>query len=451
MPHSAPRPSGDRVLDLLAFLDASPTPYHAVAEVERRLRAAGFTELDERQPWTLTPGARHFVVRGGGTLAAFRLGQRPAADHGLLLLGAHTDSPTLRLRPRPEVVQAGADLLMVEVYGGPLLHTWFDRELSLAGRVVLADGSVHLVRLPGAPCRLPSLAIHLDRGVNKEGLKLVLDAHLRPLLGMSRGGQTRTVAALVAAALRTAGGTGIGVESLVSSDLMLFDAQPAALAGVDGDLLCSGRLDNLVSCHAALTALLEADARDATQVILLHDHEEVGSETAAGARSRFAEGLLSRLVAAVGGSGPETMTAHALERALARALLVSVDMAHAVHPNHPDRHDERHGPWLGAGPVLKSHSAQSYATEAPAQAIFVAACRATGSEPQRYVARNELRCGSTIGPLVAARLGIRTVDVGSPLLGMHSCRETCDVRDVEPMIQALRWVLSSAEPPPSRD
>jgi aspartyl aminopeptidase len=437
---------GAHVKDLLTFLDSSPTAHHAVAEVTRRLAAAGFVELDERDPWHLEPGARCFVVRGGGSLLAFRVGEQPLPQAGALLLAAHTDSPHLRLRPRPELSRAGYDLLAVEVYGGVLLHSWLDRELSVAGRVVLDDGSVALVRLPGAPCRLPSLAIHLDRKVNDHGLRLAPDTHLRPLLGASRGGAPGLVE-LVAEELRR-GGVGDGDPSrLVAMDLGLFDTQPAALGGARGDLIHSARLDNLVSCHALVSALVAAAPRAATQGILLHDHEEVGSESAHGAKSRFALGVLGR-IAAVGGADPAGDDG--LERALARSLLVSVDMAHAVHPNHPERHDELHGPILGGGPVLKSNAGQSYATEAPAQSLFLAAGRALGIELQRFVSRNELRCGSTIGPLLAARLGVRSLDVGGPLLGMHSCRETCDARDVAPMIGALTWLLEHGEPPPSR-
>ncbi len=428
----------DPIRDLMAYLNASPTSYHAVAEAARRLREAGFSELDEREAWRLAPGAAHFVVRGGGTLAAFRLGARPLAEAGALLLGAHTDSPTLRLRPRPELTQAGYDQLAVEIYGSVLLHTWLDRELSIAGRVVLADGSVELVRLPGSPCRLPSLAIHLDREVNVEGLRLALDAHLRPLVGAARAGEPLDVAERLAGELRRRGVAAAGAAALAAADLALFDTQPAALGGGHGELLCSARLDNLVSCHAIVSALVAAAPSDVTQVALLYDHEEVGSESAQGARSRFTLGLLGRLAAGGGGAEPPDFP---VDRALARSLAVSVDMAHAVHPNHPERSDERHGPVLGNGPVIKSNAAQNYATDAPAAAVFVAACRAAGCEPQRFVSRNDVRCGSTIGPPLAAQLGVRAIDVGLPMLGMHSCRETCDTRDVAPMVRTLTGLL----------
>jgi aspartyl aminopeptidase len=223
-------------------------------------------------------------------------------------------------------------------------------------------------------------------------------------------------------------------DDIVASDLMLYDAQPPSFGGPRGEWLHASRIDNLASCHAAITALGSARARTPTQVIVLNDHEEVGSESAHGALSRFLLGVLERLDAEVG-------------RAAARSLLISIDMAHAVHPAHADRHDPQHRPELGGGPVVKVNAGQRYATDAPARAVFVQACRAAGFEPQYFAGRNDVTCGTTIGPLASARTGIRAVDVGNPMLSMHSCRETADVRDIQPMIDVLTWVLDHAVPP----
>lgn len=428
-----PSPARAAAHDLAAFIDSCPTPYHAVVEGARRLAQAGFSVLDEREPWRFEPGLCGIVKRSGGTLLAFRAGLRPPAEAGFLLLGAHTDSPNLRLKPRPELAHVGYRQLAVEVYGAPLYHSWLDRDLSLAGRVVLADGSTRVVRVAGAPCTIPSLAIHLDRTVNTEGLKLNPEEHLRVLVAAGVGGGP-SVGDWVAAELSGGEGGGVDPGDIVAHDLMLFDVQGARFGGPHGELLRAPRLDNLASCHAALTALAAARPRDATQVIVLHDHEEVGSESVSGALSRSLLAVLERLEPDFG-------------RAAARSLLVSVDMAHAVHPSHAARHDEHHRPVLGGGPVVKVNASQRYATDAPARAAFLQVCRAAGVEPQSFVSRNDLPCGSTIGPLSAARTGIRALDVGNPLLAMHSCRETAHVHDVQPMIDVLTRFLDEAVAP----
>ncbi len=399
----------------------------------RRLLEVGFELLDERCVWHPRPGMRGVVRRGGGTVLAFRCGERPPAEAGYLILGAHTDSPNLRLKPLPRVTAHGYHLLGVEVYGAPLWHTWLDRELSVAGRVVLRDGSAHLVRVPGAPCWIPSLAIHLDRTINTDGLKLSAQDDLRPVVEVGVG-DDRGVLGRVLDALRSDGLGDLAIADVLASDLMLFDTQPPGFGGPSLEFLHASRIDNLMSCHAAVSALSAARSTAATQVVILNDHEEVGSESAHGALSRFLLSVLERLDPEVG-------------RSCARSLLVSVDMAHAVHPSHADRHDPQHYPALGSGPVVKINAAQRYATDAPARAVFVEACRSAGFEPQYFAGRNDAVCGTTIGPLVAARTGIRAVDVGSPMLSMHSCRETAAVSDVQPMIDALRHLLDEGCPP----
>jgi aspartyl aminopeptidase len=434
-----PEESADALRDFMAFLDASPTPYHAAREVGRRLEAGGFSRLDEREAWTLAPGSRGYVVRGG-TLLAFVAGLTPPWESGFIGLGAHTDSPNLRLKPNPDAANHGYRQVAVEVYGGVLLSTWLDRDLSLAGRVALTGGRTELVRLPGAPLRIPNLAIHLNRDVNKEGLTVNAQTHLVPVWSLDKDGPA-SVLEHVATALGDTPSRGTGPADIVGFDLCLFDAQPAALSGSKGELIVSARLDNLGSCHPATTALLAAGPPGpATRLVVLFDHEEVGSQSVTGARSRFFEGVLERLLLAYGTPPPD-----ALARSVARSLFISADMAHAVHPNYPDKHDKLHRPMLGAGPVIKVNANQSYATDAIAQGAFTEACRAEGVAPQHFVSRNDQACGSTIGPITAARVGVRTIDIGNPMLAMHSCRETAASADGALLTRILTRILR--EPP----
>jgi aspartyl aminopeptidase len=423
-------------LDLLAFIEAAPTPYHAVAEAGARLGQAGFRRLSERETWSLSAGERGFVVRGGGSLAAFRLGRKSPAEAGFVIVGAHTDSPNLRLKPNAELTSNGYEQLSIEVYGGVLLSTWLDRDLGLAGRVVLTDGSSRLVQLPGAFCRVPNLAIHLNRDVNSGGLTLNAQTQLLPVAALERDSGGLELREHLAQAL----GEGVEAKAILGSDLCLFDTQRPALGGARGELIFSARLDNLASCHAALSALIAAEDADATRVVVLFDHEEVGSESATGAGSPFLEATLLRLLTGY----PESRDGFA--RAIAGSLFVSADMAHAVHPNYPDKHDKLHRPLLGKGPVLKVNVSQRYATDGPSAARFRAACARAEVEPQTFVSRNDIGCGSTIGPISAAGLGLRTVDVGGPMLSMHSCREMAASADVAPMVRVLTALFDDFTP-----
>ena len=418
--------------DLCRFVDLSPSPTHAVAEMVRRLTAGGFTPLDEREPWSLAPGDARYVVRDAGSLIAFRVGSAGLADAGARLIGAHTDSPTFKVRPRSDLRRAGYRLVGVEPYGGMLAHTWLDRELTVAGRVAVrgADGEPDLrpVVLPGAPLRLPSLAIHLDRSV-RDGLVLDPQRHLVPLWSDELGDEPGLLAAL-------ADLVGVGAADLLGHDLVLTDAQPAARTGADGAWVAGPRLDNLGCCHSGTLALLAAAPGPRTAVLVANDHEEVGSGSAEGARGSFLADVLDRLVAATGDTDPQ-----ARHRAAARSRLVSADMAHAVHPNYAERHEPSHTPALGGGPVLKLNANQSYATDAGSGGWFTACCAEVGVPVQHFVSRADLPCGSTIGPLTATRLGISTVDVGAPMLAMHSCRELASGADVPLMVVALTACL----------
>jgi len=416
--------------DLLAFADAGPSPFHAVAEMARRLETAGFTPLDETERWALSPGQCRYVVRDGGSIAAFRVGSAPPSAAGFRLVGAHTDSPALKVRPLPDVRRHGYHQVGVEPYGGVLLHTWLDRDLTLAGRVTvrLADGSLanRLVRLPGAPLRVPSLAIHLYREMREEGLRLDPQRHMVPVWSTDDADGPRLVDTL---------GWHVDAEpgAVLGWDLVTADTQPAAAGGADERFVLASRLDNLASCHAGLSALADGGGAAHTQLLVANDHEEVGSSSAEGAAGSFLEDVLRRVVAACEDADPQTIA-----MAGARSRLVSADTAHAVHPNYAERHEPEHRPRLGGGPVLKVNANQSYATDAGSGAWFAARCADAGVGLQHFVTRADLPCGSTIGPLTATRLGIATVDAGAPLLSMHSIREQAAAADVAPMIAALR-------------
>lgn len=442
-PGAAPAPSPE-ARDLRGFLDASPTPGHAVSEMARRLAAAGYTRLEEAEPWQLEPGAAHYVVRGGGSLLAFRLGTRPPAEAGFRGVGAHTDSPGLRVKPSPEDEAQGLRLLRFEPYGGLLLHTWLDRDLSLAGRVSFEqDGALRsaLVDFGRPLLRIPNLAIHLSPELREKGLQLNMQRHTPALLGLADG---PSFPELLAKQIEKTCGVTVSASGIHAFDMMAYDAQGAAFSGAQGEFLHSGRLDNLASCHAGIEALLAADAGapgEATRFVVCYDHEEVGSRSAQGAAGSFLSDVLMRV--ALAGEPAHAQGSELFPRAAARSLLISADMAHAVHPNYADRHESGHRPRLGAGPVIKVNANQSYAGDAGPRAFFSASCREAGFEPQYFVSRSDMACGGTIGPIVSARAGIRSVDVGNPMLSMHSCREMMSAVDVAPMIRVLRACFES--------
>lgn len=422
----------DLAQDLLRFVASGPSPYHAVSQMCRRLDEAGFTPLRETDTWSLAAGDRRYVVRDGGSIIAFRVGTRGPADAGMRLVGAHTDSPTMKVRPTEDVRRHGYAQVGVEPYGGLLAHTWLDRDLTLAGRVAIDTGegvTTTLVNLERPVLRIPSLAIHLFRELRDQGLKLDPQRHLVPVTGPSSVPPLRTLIADAA---------GVDPAAVVGHDLVTADTQPPALGGVDASAIYAPRLDNLASCHAAVHALCTAETSEPTQVLVANDHEEVGSGTAEGARGSFLDDTVTRLVSLLDGDDPQARV-----RALARSLLVSADMAHAVHPNYADRHEAEHRPALGGGPVVKLNAGQAYASDARSTGWFVAQARQVGVAVQHFVVRADLPCGSTIGPLTATRLGVQTVDVGNPMLSMHSCREQADIADIAPMIAALHAHLTA--------
>ncbi len=432
----------DAVADLLAFIDRSPTPFHAVAESVRRLEAGGYREAQDVDVWEFAPGEKRYSVRGGGSLVALRMGAASPVQGGFRVIGAHTDSPNLRLKPHADVDAHGYRQLAVEPYGGVLAHTWLDRDLSLAGQVTLREESLTrtlLVDFARPLFRIPNLAIHLNREIHSDGLKLNAQTHLAPISGLAGA---PVLAELIANELRARQLGNPSPADVLAFDLMLYDPQPGVVSGLRGEFIQAPRLDNLVSCHAAVTALLAAAGEPPpahASVAVLYDHEEVGSRSAYGAAGPLLADALERAVSGWKGSAPQ-----GLSRALARSLLVSVDMAHAVHPNYADRHEPGHRPLVGGGPVIKRNAGLSYASDAVGIGQVVALCTQLGITPQSFVTRSDLACGSTIGPISAARVGIRTVDIGNPMLSMHSCREMAGSADVQPMIDLLRLFLSGA-------
>lgn len=424
----------DRVDDLLTYIDQSPTPYHAVIETAGRLEAVGYSLLEEGDAWTLSPGDRRYVIRAGGSIAAFEVGSTAPAEAGFRVIGAHTDSPNLRIKPSPDVREHGYHQLAVEPYGGVLLHTWLDRDLTIAGRVTLAiDGETEtrLVDFERPLLRVPNLAIHLYRELNQEGLKLNAQRHLSPLLGL---GDDADFVEMLCAELGREGAM-VDRDQVLAFDLMTYDTQRSVRSGANGEFIHAPRLDNLASSHAGIEALIQAGAAGpsaATRVVVLYDHEEVGSRSTQGAGGTFLADTLERIAIGAKGSDAESMA-----RAVSRSWLISADMAHAIHPNYADRHEPGHRPKLGAGPVIKTNSNQAYATDAESAGFFASLCARVGVTPQNFVTRSDLGCGSTIGPISAARVGIRTVDVGNPMLSMHSVREMAASADVDPMIEVL--------------
>jgi aspartyl aminopeptidase len=429
----------DSAADLLAFIDRSPSPYHAVAESVRRLEAVGFRSASETDVWELSPGDRLYVVRSEGSLAALQVGEVTPAEAGFRIIGAHSDSPNLRIKPRADLQAHGYRQLAVEPYGALLLHTWLDRDLSLAGRVSFAaEGGLQtlLVDFERPLLRIPNLAIHLQREISQEGLKLNAQQHLAPLMGLE---DAPPLPELLNQELRASGFAEVDAADIRAYDLMTYDTQRACLAGSRGEFIHSSRLDNLASCHAAVSALLAAASESLppfTRMIVLYDHEEVGSRSAQGAQGTFLAAALERAVSGFGGGEPQ-----GLARAIAHSTLISADMAHAVHPNYGDRHEPGHRPVIGKGPVIKVNSGQAYASDAATAGLFATLCDRVGVEPQHFVMRSDLVCGSTIGPISAARVGLRTVDVGNPMLSMHSCREMAGTADVGPMIDVLTAFL----------
>ena len=400
----------------MRFLAASPTPYHAVRSAARMLEEAGFRQVAETDEWDGAPGGR-YVLRGGAVIAWY-VPEGAAADTPFRIVGAHTDSPNLRVKPIPDTGAAGWRQIAVEIYGGTLLNTWLDRDLGLAGRLSLRDGSTRLVHVDRPLLRVPQLAVHLDRQVN-DGLKLDRQKHMTPLWGIGSPQEGDLIDFL-------AGELGLQTREILGWDLMAHSVEPPAYLGRDRELLAGPRLDNLLSVHAGAAALAAAAERGTAShipVLAAFDHEENGSQSDTGAEGPLLGGVLERSVFARGGSYEDRA------RAYAGSVCLSSDTGHAVHPNYAERHEPGHHPMPNGGPILKVNVNQRYATDGSGRAVFAAACERAGVPWQHFVSNNAIPCGTTIGPITAARHGIATIDIGVAILSMHSARELCGAED----------------------
>ncbi|MCW8196476.1 M18 family aminopeptidase [Proteobacteria bacterium 005FR1] len=413
---------------LLDFLQSSPTPFHATREMANQLQQKGFTELPIHRRWDLQPGGRYYCIRNGSSLVAFVYGREPLTESGFRMLGAHTDSPCLKVKPQPELHQQGYLQLAVEVYGGVLLNPWFDRDLSLAGRVTYlgADRALHsvLINFERPMAVIPSLAIHLDREVNSNR-SINAQKDIPPLVCIAPGQEKVSFRDMLTAQIKVEH-PDKAVEKVLDYELSFYDTQTPAIIGLNEDFIASARLDNLASCYIGLQSLLQADDR-VSAMLVCNDHEEVGSQTAAGAQGPLVKDILGRLL-------PDN---DERARMLEHSMLISADNAHGVHPNYADRHDNNHAPRLNGGPVIKTNANQRYATNSETSAVFQQVCAEQGVPVQYFVSRSDMGCGSTIGPLTATALGIATVDVGIPTFAMHSIRELAGSEDAYNFYRAM--------------
>lgn len=418
---------------LMAFIQRSPTPFHAVRTMAVHLEEAGFTRLHESDEWPekVKKGGRYFVTRNDSSIIAFQ-SDGTLVDEGFRMVGAHTDSPCLKVKPNPEIVNNYYLQLGVEVYGGVLLNPWFDRDLSLAGRVSYLDASGEighqLIDLEKAVATIPSLAIHLDREANDKR-SIDKQKHLPPVLMKLPESEVETRADFKTILLKilNAADSKIKAERILDYELCFYDVQAPAVIGLHDDFISSARLDNLLSCYTALMALLE-EGNSQNTLLVCSDHEEVGSMSAAGAQGPFLESVLKRLTA-----GDE-----AFARMIASSEMISADNAHGVHPNYADRHDGNHGPILNDGPVIKINANQRYASNSETSAMFIRYCEQADVPVQSFVVRSDMACGSTIGPITASEIGVKTVDVGVPTFAMHSIRELAGRWDAFYLYRVLR-------------
>ncbi len=419
--------------DLLDFINNSPTAFHASENIAAALERKGYVRLHEEERWELSAGGRYYVMRNDSAVIALALGTAAVAEQGFRIIGAHTDSPLMKVKHEAETISGNYARVPVEVYGGPIINTWLDRELSIAGRVMLReDGRIvsKNVRINKPVAVIPNLAIHMNRDVNK-GVELNKQNHLPAVIAAdAKDAKKDILKSLICDE------TGFPMENIVDADLFLFDAAPGLYTGAHGELITAGRLDDLAMCHAILQALPGKKALAQPCIGVFYDNEEIGSTTRQGADSSFLADLMLRVNSALGGDIQD------MQMANARSFMISGDMAHALHPNFADKHDPSYAPRINRGPVIKLNANFRYATTADTAAAFEALCLKAGVPFQRMTNRSDIPSGSTIGPVSSSLLGIRTVDVGNPMWAMHSIRETCGLHDHWYMTEVFKTFFS---------
>ena len=416
----------DLALDLIDFLYKSPTAYHSVKTIKERLDLNGFTEVKESDKWNLEKEGKYYIIKNDSALIAFNIGTGDIEEEGFKLIGAHTDSPGFRVKANPEIVSEGTYLkLNTEVYGGPILHTWFDRPLGIAGKITLKGNSplkpeVKLVNINKPILIIPSLAIHMNRSVN-DGFNINAQKDTLPLLSLIKdkfekdGFLVKTIAEELK----------INSEDILGFDLGLYEIEKGSIIGLNEEFISSGRLDDMWMVYAGIQALINSKSNKATKVMVCIDNEEIGSLTPQGANSALLLNILERITLALG------KDREGIHRALANSLMISADLAHAVHPNIPEKHDPTNRPVLGKGPVLKTAASGSYSTDSYNTAIFEGLFRAAEVPYQKFFNKSDVRGGTTIGPITSSLLTIPVMDMGAPLLSMHSIRELASVVDNE--------------------
>jgi len=421
--------------NLMNFLNSSPTSYQAAGQVEKQLLSKGFVKLEETEPWKLTPGKNYYVVRNQSAVIAFTLGKKKVHSTGFRIAASHLDSPGLKIKPDGVRTERNNTKLSVEMYGGPIVNTWLDRELSIAGRIMVKFSGTKknaastwqskLINITNPMAIIPNAAIHLNRDVNK-GFEYNAQNHLPAIIqAFYKQNKAKTLKEIISQH------TKIDAKNIGEFDLFLYDPSPAVRIGADQELLVSGRLDNLATTHAILSSITEVKSNDCTQIAAFYDHEEIGSTTPQGAHSSFTNDILQRICLA------EKMNQEQAMIAYRKSFLISADMAHAVHPNFAEKHDPAYMPLMNHGPVIKINSSQRYTTSSESCSIFESICKNAGVPVQKIINRSDMGSGSTIGPITSAMLSIPAVDIGNPMWAMHSIRETMGVQDHEYLITAL--------------
>ncbi|MCM8543378.1 MAG: M18 family aminopeptidase [Lentisphaeraceae bacterium] len=419
---------------LLSYIDASPTPYHAVANLVEALEKKGAIELKEDSDWKCEAGKFYYVVRNDSSIISFKIPAKVSlSGTSFNMISAHTDSPCLKLKPKSDKDAGNYLQWGVEIYGGVLLNSWLDRDLNLSGRIsYIHKGKLShkFISITDKFFRVPQLAIHLDRESNS-GLTLNPETHMVPVLGLTdgKGGEVESFL------LKAINVKGLKADDISGLDLFLHDSLAGSYGGINDEFLYAPRLDNLAMSHAAMTALISSKPKSKIDVVALFDHEEVGSQSAQGAGSNFLQSTLERIIFALGGTREDLM------KAMPGSYMVSADMAHALHPNYQDRHDDSNRPLINKGPVIKTNARVRYATDSKSASKFILLCKSAKVPYQTFAGRNDIPCGSTVGPIVSTKLGVSTIDVGNPQLSMHSAREMAGADDHGMMIKVFEELL----------